>query len=474
MTAKPLWTAKEAEEATGGRSTAKWSATGVSIDTRSLQPGDLFVALKGPQFDGHDFIAKAFAAGAAATVTHQAPAGDTPGPLLQVDDTLAALWRLGAAARARSSARFVGVTGSVGKTGTKEAIAACLGAQGRVSASAGGLNNHWGLPLSLARMSRQATYGVFEIGMNHAGELRELSRLLKPHVALITTVEAVHIGHFKSVEEIADAKAEIFEGMHADGTAVLNRDNAHFERLFNHAEKAGLRRIISFGKDTSADVRVVSADLGAESSAVRAEVFGTALNYTVSIPGAHWISNSLAVLATITALGADVQAAAAKLAQLNPVKGRGVRHKVAVPGGEMLLIDDAYNASPASMRAAFDVLSRMPVGPKGRRIVVLGDMLEPGDLAVSAHTGLAEPLQEAGVDLAITCGPGMKHLQEALPAKMRGGHAVNSQAIVPLVLKHAGPGDAVLVKGSLGSRMALVVEALQNAGEAPPRAANGN
>ena len=474
MTAKPLWTAKEAEEATGGRSTAKWSATGVSIDTRSLQPGDLFVALKGPQFDGHDFIAKAFAAGAAATVTHQAPAGDTPGPLLQVDDTLAALWRLGAAARARSSARFVGVTGSVGKTGTKEAIAACLGAQGRVSASAGGLNNHWGLPLSLSRMSRQATYGVFEIGMNHAGELRELSRLLKPHVALITTVEAVHIGHFKSVEEIADAKAEIFEGMHADGTAVLNRDNAHFERLFNHAEKAGLRRIISFGKDTSADVRVVSADLGAESSAVRAEVFGIALNYTVSIPGAHWISNSLAVLATITALGADVQAAAAKLAQLNPVKGRGVRHKVAVPGGEMLLIDDAYNASPASMRAAFDVLSRMPVGPKGRRIVVLGDMLELGDLAVSAHTGLAEPLQEAGVDLAITCGPGMKHLQEALPAKMRGGHAVNSQAIVPLVLKHAGPGDAVLVKGSLGSRMALVVEALQNAGEAPPRAANGN
>lgn len=474
MTAKSLWTAKEAEEATGGRSTAKWSATGVSIDTRSLQRGDLFVALKGPQFDGHDFIAKAFAAGAAAAVVHQAPAGDAPGPLLQVDDTLAALWRLGAAARARSSARFVGVTGSVGKTGTKEAIATCLGAQGRVSASTGGLNNHWGLPLSLSRMSRQSVYGVFEVGMNHVGELRELSRLLKPHVALITTVEAVHIGHFKSVEEIADAKAEIFEGMHADGTAVLNRDNAHFERLLSHAKTAGLRRIISFGKDPSADVRVVGAELGADSSNVRAEVFGTALRYTVGIPGAHWVSNSLAVLATITALGADVQVAAEKLAQLNPVKGRGVRHRIAVRGGEMLLIDDAYNASPASMRAAFDVLSRVQVGPKGRRIVVLGDMLELGDHLVSAHTGLADPLREAGVDLAITCGPGMKHLHEALPAKMRGGHAVNSQAVVPLVLKHAGPGDAVLVKGSLGSRMALVVEALQNAGEAPPRAANGN
>ena len=472
-TTETLWTASEAAEATGGHNTAEWAATGVSIDTRTLQSGDLFVAIKGPQFDGHDYIGKAFAAGAAAAVSHQSLNDAAPGPILQVDDTLGALWRLGAAARTRSSARFVGVTGSVGKTGTKEAIAQCLGAQGKVSASAGGLNNHWGLPLSLSRMSRQSAYGVFEVGMNHAGELRELTRLLKPHVALITTVEAVHIGHFNSVEEIADAKAEIFDGMNEDGVAVLNRDNPHFERLSAHASAAGLRRIISFGQDDRADVRAVQAQLGATGSDIRAEVYGAPVNYTITLPGAHWVSNSLAVLATITALGADVQAAAEEFSRLSAVKGRGERHRVSWPGGEVLLINEAYNASPASMRAAFDVLGRAETGAKGRRIAILGDMLELGPLAEDSHRGLADPLRAAGIDLVITCGPDMAALQDALPRGMRGGHAADSQAVVPVVQQAIRPGDTVMVKGSLGSRMALVVEAILNAGAAQPRAANG-
>ena len=471
-----LWSAKDAAEATGGRNTADWHAGGVSIDTRTLEPGDLFFALKGPQFDGHDFVEAAFAAGAAAAVVHQAPEGRASGPLLLVDDTLSALWRLGAAGRSRSDARVVGVTGSVGKTGTKEAIALCLGAQARVASSIGGLNNHWGLPLSLARLSRDAVYGVFEIGMNHAGELRELSRLLKPKIALITTVEAVHIGNFNSVEEIADAKAEIFEGTTAGGTAVLFRDNPHYERLVAHAGAAGVRRIITFGKSPEADVRVIESTLEAESSQVRAEVFGSALNYTVAVPGAHWVTNSLAVLATVTALGADVPAAALQLARLSAVKGRGSRRYARIPGGEILLIDDSYNASPASMRAAFDVLSRAETGPGGQRIAVLGDMLELGPRAADEHCGLAEPLRAAGADRVITCGPEMAGLQDALPPQMRGGHAADSEAVVPLVLQTAAPGDVVLVKGSLGSRMGVVVEAILNAAPpapAAPRAANG-
>jgi UDP-N-acetylmuramoyl-tripeptide--D-alanyl-D-alanine ligase len=474
MTREILWSAAEAAEATGGRNTAGWSATGVSIDSRTLNAGDLFVAIKGPHFDGHDYIADAFAKGAAAAVSHRPPEQiKAKGPLHVVDDTMAALWRLGAAARGRSQARFVGVTGSVGKTGTKEAIATCLAAQAPVAASAGSFNNQWGLPLSLMRMSRSAAYGVFEIGMNHPGEIRELTRLLRPNVALITNVEAVHIGYFKSVEEIADAKAEIFEGMSDEGTAVLNRDNPHFARLSAKAREAGLRRIISFGKHAEAMVHLTGATLEPNRSEVSAEVFGTPITYTVALPGAHWVINSLAVLATITALGADVPGAAAQLAHLSALKGRGQRHNVSLPGGGFLLIDDAYNASPTSMRAAFDVLGRAETGNSGRRIAVLGDMLELGAQATSAHVGLAQPLRAAGIDLAFTCGPGMAHLHDALPKNMRGGHAPDSRALVPLIEASVRPGDAVMVKGSLGSRMALVVEALLGLGRPARRRANG-
>ena len=479
MSGVPLWTAARAAEAAGGHSTAQWTASGVSIDSRSVAPGDLFVALQGPNFDGHDFIAKAFEMGAAAALSHRrpevpGPAGlGGPGPLLLVEDTMVALRRLGQAARARSRARFIGVTGSVGKTGTKEALARCLRAQAPTAASAGGLNNHWGLPLSLSRLTHDAAYGVFELGMNHPGEIRDLTALLRPEVALITNVEAVHLGHFGSLEEIADAKAEIFEGMGPEGTAVLNRDNPHFERLAAKARAAGLDRIVGFGRHAGAEARLLDCALEATGSRVDAEILGERLHYTIALPGSHWVMNSLAVLATAAAVGADVVRAAVELAHLEPLKGRGMRHDIDLPDGAFELIDDSYNASPTSMCAAFEVLGQAAVGPEGRRIAVLGDMLELGQRAAEVHAELARPLHAAGVDLVFACGPEMAALASALPARMRGVHAADSTALLAPITEAVAAGDVVLVKGSLGSRMGLVVEALMDMACILPRAANG-
>jgi UDP-N-acetylmuramoyl-tripeptide--D-alanyl-D-alanine ligase len=473
MSLTVLWTAQEAVQATGGRSAAAWTASGVSIDSRSLAPGDLFIALAGPNFDGHDFLAKAFAKGAAAAMVHRAPEGGDSGPLLMVDDTMSALSRLGAAARTRSGARFVGITGSAGKTGTKEALAQCLAAQAPTSANAGSLNNHWGLPLSLARLPRDAVYGVFELGMNHAGEIRELTRLLRPEVAMITNIEPAHIGHFGSLEAIADAKAEIFEFTAADGAAVLNRDNPMFERLADRAREAGIARILGFGRHAESQARLIEIDLRPAESRVRAEVDGRSLDYTIGLPGFHWVMNSLAILAAAAAIGADPAAAAAELARLKAIKGRGDPHQVALPGGAFLLIDDSYNANPTSMRAAFEVLGRSEVSSHGRRIAVLGDMLELGDRWRQMHEDLAEPLEHAGIDLVFTCGDGMAALNAALPPALRAGHGEDSQALVDAVTAVAAPGDCVLVKGSAGSRMGLVVEALKALAQDLPRAANG-
>lgn len=469
-----LWSAEEAVQATGGRTTCDWQATGVSIDSRSVEPGDLFIALKGPTFDGHDFAGKAIKAGAAASMVHRRADGvDESMPLLIVDDTFAALWRLGTAARARSQARLIAVTGSVGKTGTKEALRLCLAPQGLTSASIGSFNNHWGVPLSLARMSRQAAYGVFELGMNHAGEIRELSALVRPHVAVITNIEPAHIGNFNSITEIADAKAEIFEGMDANGTAVLNRDNAFFHHLGTKAEDAGVTRIVSFGRHKEADARLLDCSLHATCSAVTASIRGQEIDYCLAMPGSHWVMNSLAVLAAVSAAGADVVKAAAQLANLKPIKGRGERHTVETSAGAFRLIDDSYNANPTSMRAAFEVLGRASIGDGGRRIAVLGDMLEMGEHSEEMHAHLAEPLKDAGIDLVFCCGPAMAALHKALPEKLRGTHAADSKALAPAVAAAVRPGDALLVKGSLGSRMAVVVEALLALGSDTQQTANG-
>jgi UDP-N-acetylmuramoyl-tripeptide--D-alanyl-D-alanine ligase len=456
-----LWTASDLMAATGGTARRAFAATGVSIDSRTVAAGDLFIALQGPNFDGHAFVADALARGAAAAVVAQAPnglAGDAP--LLVVADTLAALTALGRAARQRSHAKIIGVTGSVGKTGTKEALRMALSGQGLTHASVGSFNNQWGVPLSLARMPREADFGIFELGMNHAGELAELSPIARPHVAIVTTIEVAHLGYFASLDAIADAKAEIFDGVEAGGAAVLNRDNAHFARLAKAAERRGIVRIIGFGEHREAAVRLLDCRLVSTTSAVTASVMGEVLDYTIALPGRHWVMNSLGVLAAVKVVGGDVGAAASAFGQLTGLPGRGRRHAIALPSGQFDLIDESYNASPAAVRAAIAVLGATDVTPHGRRIAVLGDMLELGPDSARLHAELAAPLADAKINLVYTVGRDMLRLHEALPESMRGEHRATSTEMADLIAGALRPGDVVTVKGSLGSRMAVIVKRL--------------
>ena len=457
----PLWSAAEAEAATGGRAARDWTASGVSIDSRSVAAGDLFVALVGPNFDGHDFVADALAKGAAAALVARLPPGVAEdAPLLVVGDTMTALEALGGASRRRSAAQIIGVTGSVGKTGTKEALKRALERQGATFASAGSLNNQWGVPLSLARMPRETQWGIFEMGMNHPGEIDALSRLVRPDVAVITTVEPAHLGHFPSIEAIADAKAEIFAGMEPRGAAVLNRDNAHFARLAAAARAHGITRILGFGIHPDATIRLIDSHLYATASAVTASVMGEIVDYCIAVPGQHWVMNSLAVLGAVKAARGDVGAAAAAMSSLQPLDGRGRRHKIRAGDGVAELIDESYNASPASMRAALAVLGAMIPGKGARRIAVLGDMLELGDEAQRLHAELARPIAEGGIALVFTVGSNMRALYDALPKRLRGGHAASSAEMAEIIARRLRAGDIVTVKGSYGSRMAEVVKRL--------------
>ncbi len=470
-----LWTSAEAERATGGHATVAWSASGVSIDSRTVAPGDLFVAIAGPNFDGHSFVADALKKGAAAAVVSRRPDGVAENaPLLIVADPFKALQDLARASRARSQARIVAVTGSVGKTGTKEALRFVLSAQGLTHASEGSLNNHWGVPLSLSRMPRETAFGIFELGMNHAGEISPLTQLVRPHVAIITTVEAVHLEFFKSVEDIAAAKAEIFEGLTEGGVAVLNQDNIHFGFLTRQALAHSVARVVGFGVSPGAWARLVSYRQLNGGGQITAEIAGKPLTYRLGLPGRHLALNSLAVLAAVFHLGGDVTAAAALFADLAPPKGRGARYSLTLPGsGHYILIDESYNASPPAMRAAFTVLAGIEPGPDGRRIAILGDMLELGPQSGVIHRDLAQDLVATGIDLVFTSGANMAHLASALPKAVQAGHAARAEEILPLVLGSIRPGDVVMVKGSHGSRMGLIVEALL-AGAAPRSAANGN
>ena len=391
MTGTPLWTSTEAAQATGGNATGGWEANGVSIDSRTAERGDLFVAIEGPEKDGHAYVGAALAAGAAAAVVHRRPDGiGADAPLLLVEDTLAALTALGRRGRERGAARVVAVTGSVGKTGTKEALRHALAAQGATSASAASYNNLWGVPLSLARMPPGSAFGAFEVGMNHAGEIAPLARLIRPHVAIVTNVEAAHLAFFPSLEAIADAKAEIFEGVEPGGTCVLNRDNLFFDRLRASAARRPDIRIVSFGlSDADATAREVSLD--ADGSDVAADIRGRRIDYRIALPGRHWVLNSLAVLAAVEALGADAAEAAESLRTLAPLEGRGKTHSVACPGGTFTLIDESYNANPASMRAAIETLGRTSPRGRGRRIAILGPMRELGDESLALHEALAAP-----------------------------------------------------------------------------------
>lgn len=465
MSALPLWTSGAMQAAMRAEinGALPQAISGISIDSRTLAPGEAYFAIRGAVHDGHAFVEAALKAGAALAVVEKAQRDkfSPDAPLLIVEDVLAALVDLARASRERLQGQVIAVTGSVGKTSTKEAMLHVLSAQGETHASAASFNNHWGVPLSLARCPASVRFAVFEIGMNHAGEITPLTKLVRPHVAIITTVEPVHLEFFSGIEAIADAKAEIFEGVEPGGAVVLNRDNAQFERLSRRASELGISRIVSFGADRKAEARLIDLSLHATCSAVHAEILGHEVTYKLGMPGRHIAMNSLAVLAASSLAGADLALASLSLSHLVPAAGRGVRQTLHLPGGEITLIDESYNANPASMAAAISVLGKAQVGPKGRRIAVLGDMLELGAAGAELHASLNEAIKTHQIDLVYCCGPLMRNLWDALSTGKRGGYADNAASLEAQVVAAIRAGDVIMVKGSFGSKMKTIVTALE-------------
>ncbi|HEX3430707.1 MAG TPA: UDP-N-acetylmuramoylalanyl-D-glutamyl-2,6-diaminopimelate--D-alanyl-D-alanine ligase [Rhizomicrobium sp.] len=463
-----LWTSREMESATLGTATSAFAADGVSIDTRTLKRGDLFVALKGEARDGHGFVPAALDRGAAAALVSYRPA-DVRGnaPLLVVANTQRGLEDLGGAARKRAEGKVAAITGSAGKTTTKEMLRLALGAIGSTHASLSSYNNHWGVPLSLAQFPRHFRFGVFEIGMNHFGEIRSLVGLVKPHVAIVTTIAPAHLEYFGSVEAIADAKSEIFEGLRPDGTAIVPAENPCTERLIGRAREAGVDRIVTFGQISGANARLLSIAAAQNGMRVESEILGRRHSFAIGATGMHIAHNALAALLAVAALEEDVATAARALAGFSALKGRGARLAVPLSGGAIEIIDESYNANPASMRAALALLAAAEPAAGGRRIAVLGDMLELGPQSATLHADLAPAVEEAKADLVFACGRDMRALFEALPPSRRGSWGETSSEIAPEIVRAVRAGDEVLIKGSLGSRMAVILEALKAGGGAP-------
>jgi UDP-N-acetylmuramoyl-tripeptide--D-alanyl-D-alanine ligase len=450
-----LWTADDLAAAAGGVMLRLFGADGVSIDTRTVAAGDLFVALHGENRDGHLFVAAALAAGAAgALVDRDLSDLAVDAPLLRVDDTLAGLTAIGATARARFTGRLVAVTGSVGKTTTKEMLRRILAAAGPTHAAVASYNNHWGVPLTLARMPRDAIFCVAEIGMNHPGEIAPLARLARPHVAVITTIASSHVAHMGSIEAIAAEKATLFSGLMADGTAVLPADSPHLAILMEAAVSA---RILRFGRAAAAEAKLLDASSDADGVNVSMTLEGVPLRFRLAAPGDHMAMNAVAAIAAAVAMGVEPHHASAALDGFSAIAGRGARRVLSLPGGEALLLDESYNASAAAaIRAALAVLGLQPAT---RRIAVLGDMLELGAASAVEHESLA-PDVVAHADLLYACGPEMRRLFDAVPASMQAAYAASSADLASHVAAALRPGDAVLVKGSLGSRMAKIIAAL--------------
>jgi UDP-N-acetylmuramoyl-tripeptide--D-alanyl-D-alanine ligase len=478
---QPLWTALEAAAATGGALSAfgetdwsadrlpeeSWAASGFSIDTRTIKRGEVFVAIK-DQRDGHDFVGSAFEAGAAAALVSKRPDGVAKdSPLLVVPDTMAALRSLAAAARDRNFGRLIGITGSAGKTSTKEMMKSALGACGSVHAASASFNNHLGVPLTLASLPSDADYGVFEIGMNHAGEITPLTRLVRPHVAIITTVAGAHLEFFDSIEGIAKAKAEILLGVRRGGTAILPRDNAYYPLLRKRAEEAGIARIVEFGETADArdGARLTGFEPEGDAARVTASVFGREVRFRLSVPGRHQAVNALTVLAAAEAVGADIGAAAEGLEAFRPGGGRGARHVLTIGGAKVVLIDESYNANPASMAAALRVLGDERPAGAGRRIAVIGDMKELGPDARQLHADVAEDVFACGVDLVHTAGEDVTALRDALPAQMRGLHAGAASELLDDLVASLRDGDVLMFKGSNASRVGALVAALLSRAE---------
>ena len=448
-----LWTSAEIEAATGGRASAPFEVTGVTFDSREVQPGDLFIAMPGTVYDGHKFVAGAFAAGAAAAIVSQ----PVDGPHVLVDDTVAALEALGRASRDRSRARIVGVTGSVGKTSTKEALYAALdrNSRGKAHRSVKSYNNHTGVPLSLARMPREAEFAVLEMGMNNKGEIAALTRQVRPHLALITAIAPAHIENLGSEEAIAEAKAEVFEGLEPGGTAIIPNDGPHRDRLVKAARRYA-ENIITFGHG-DADIHAVHAVRSSDGgSLISAALLERQVTFTISQRGEHWVSNALAVLAAVEALGQDVAVAGLALADLGGLKGRGERHQIQLGGGEILLIDESYNANPASMAATLKSLGS-ETGIE-RRIAVLGPMRELGEHSSTLHAGLAPSVLDAHIDRLILIGDEMRPLAEIVVGKVGVDIADDVDQAADALLSMLRPGDAVLVKASNSVGLARLVE----------------
>ena len=467
-----LWTAADAAAATGGTATTGWNATGVSIDTRTLQPGDLFVALQAAR-DGHEFVAQALQNGAAAAIVTHVPDGVAPdAPLLIVLDVLKGLEALGVAARARTDARVVAITGSVGKTSTKEMMRAMLGDQGRTHASVASYNNHWGVPLTLARMPADTEYAVIEIGMNHPGEIAPLARLARPHVAMITTVAPAHLEAFENIEGIALEKASILEGLEYGGAAVLNNDCSTAAILQAKAHDMR-RRDIGFGEH-GFDFVLQSVDLGRDVTVVKATAHDAPLLFKIGAVGRHYAMNGLGALAAAEALGADLALAAQSLGRWSPYQGRGAREVIHLDPVELHmtleLIDDSYNANPTSMAAALDVLAAAQVTndigrvSKGRRIAFVGDMIELGPTAEQLHADLADLDAMGAIDTVHCIGPLMQTLHARLPAQKQGMWTETADEMQAHVARRLDSGDVVLVKGSLSMKLSVIVDAIRKMG----------
>ena len=465
MTGKPLWSGLALVGALRARASGGLAreAAGVSIDTRTLQPGDLFIAIKGETRDGHEFVRAAFEKGAAAAVIDEAHAAELSGagPLFVVKDVQQSLESLGQRARERTQAFIAAITGSVGKTSTKDMTRLMLSRFGDTHASTASYNNHWGVPLTLARMPAESRFGVFELGMNHAGEIAALVAQVRPHVAVVTRIAPVHLEYLGSIEKIADAKAEIFSGLDG-GVAIINYDDVFFERL-SSAAAPNASYVVGFGESEGAHARLLSYAPDGEGALIEAQILERRLRFRIGAPGKHLALNALASLLVGAVFDVDLEAAASAFADFRPPSGRGQREKISTADGEFTLIDESYNANPTSMRAALELLGAAPTGPGGRRIAVLGDMLELGPQAAELHAALAGDLIDARVDLLFTSGPLMSRLSYAAPDSMRAAHRATPLELEEAVLSAVRPGDVVMVKGSNGSRMSRIVSALKTA-----------
>ncbi|KGF70581.1 UDP-N-acetylmuramoylalanyl-D-glutamyl-2, 6-diaminopimelate--D-alanyl-D-alanine ligase [Hoeflea sp. BAL378] len=460
-----LWTSRDMIDAMDGRPLGAMPAgvTGISIDSRTVRDGEVFFAIKGDRFDGHDFASVAVANGASLLVVSESklPAlGRVTAPMIVVNDVLAALEDLGRAARDRSEAKIIAITGSVGKTSSKEMLRRALEPSGEVHASAASFNNHWGVPLTLARMPQSAAFGVFEIGMNHPGEIRPLVKMVRPHVAVITTIAAAHLGNFKNLGEIAAAKAEIMEGLAPDGRLLLNRDNEKYAWLKKRASELGLKQVQSFGENPKADYRLLNCKLHPDCSTITARIGGDDVAVKIGAPGRHLVQNALAVLGAVKLVGADLAKAVHALAGISAEKGRGARHRLRADGGSFVLIDESYNANPVSMRAALELLRDTPVGLSGRRIAVLGDMLEMGSFSERVHRELAGPVREAKVDLVCLAGPEMQALKAELGSDIETICRDDADGLAEYLKTSLRDGDVVMIKSSLGIGFGRIVKAL--------------